>query len=180
MTAEVARRQKLINGACRSRSAVARQVAYRGIFRHSPRAEARQSAGRADRCARRAASLSRASRRLARTRDDHHARVPARPVFVHLFVRRRAELEKRLVILRARLADTGILWVSWPKKASGVATDVPEDVIRAVALLLGPVDVKVCASDGTWSGLKLTVRRENRKQLTLRLEPNAAQTMIQR
>ncbi|MBA3881356.1 MAG: DUF3052 family protein [Chthoniobacterales bacterium] len=115
---------------------------------------------------RRAASLSRASRRLARTRDDHHARVPARPVFVHLFVRRRAELEKRLVILRARLADTGILWVSWPKRASGVATDVTEDVIRAVALLLGLVDVKVCAIDGTWSGLKLTVRRENRKQLT--------------
>ncbi len=70
------------------------------------------------------------------------------------------------MILRARLADTGILWVSWPKRASGVATDVTEDVIRAVALLLGLVDVKVCAIDGTWSGLKLTVRRENRKQLT--------------
>ncbi len=93
-------------------------------------------------------------------------RVPARSVFVHLFVTRRAELEKRLVTLRARLTDAGILWVSWPKKASGVDTDITEDVIRAVALPLGLVDLKVCAIDGTWSGLKLMVRRENRKQLT--------------
>ena len=64
---------------------------------------------------------------------------------------------------RKWLADTGVLWVSWPKKSSGVATDVTEDVIREVALRLGFVDVKVCAVDETWSGLKLMVRRKNRR-----------------
>lgn len=83
--------------------------------------------------------------------------------FVHLFVTRRADLERRLKMLRSKLADTGMLWVSWPKKSSGVVTDVTEDVIRAVALPLGFVDVKVCAVDETWSGLKLMIRRENRK-----------------
>jgi hypothetical protein len=83
--------------------------------------------------------------------------------FVHVFVRRRNELEKNLSILRKKIADTGTVWVSWPKKSSGVSTDVTEDVVRAVALPLGFVDVKVCAIDDTWSGLKLMVRRENRK-----------------
>ena len=83
--------------------------------------------------------------------------------FIHLFAKRRADLEKQLSILRRKIADTGTLWVSWPKKSSGVATDITEDVIRAVALPLGFVDVKVCAVDETWSGLKLMVRRENRK-----------------
>lgn len=83
--------------------------------------------------------------------------------FIHLFATRRKELEKQLERLRRKLADTGILWVSWPKKASGVATDVTEDVIRAIALPLGFVDIKVCAVDETWSGLKLVVRRSNRK-----------------
>ena len=83
--------------------------------------------------------------------------------FVHLFAKQRAELEKQLSILRRQIADTGTVWVSWPKKSSGVATDITEDVIRAVALPLGFVDVKVCAVDETWSGLKLMVRRENRK-----------------
>jgi hypothetical protein len=82
--------------------------------------------------------------------------------FVHLFISERKALEKELKRLRKLLADTGVLWVSWPKKSSGVATDVTEDVIRAVALPLGFVDVKVCAVDETWSGLKLMVRRENR------------------
>jgi hypothetical protein len=83
--------------------------------------------------------------------------------FVHVFFSERKELEKELKRLRKLLADTGVLWVSWPKKSSGVATDVTEDVIRAVALPLGFVDVKVCAVDETWSGLKLMVRRENRR-----------------
>ena len=65
--------------------------------------------------------------------------------------------------MRERVSDTGIIWISWPKKSAGVSTDVTEDVIRAVALPLGFVDVKVCAIDETWSGLKLMVRRENRK-----------------
>jgi hypothetical protein len=90
-------------------------------------------------------------------------RVTAKPVFVHLFVRQRSDLEKRLRALRIRLDDAGILWISWPKKSSKVATDITEDTIRAVALPLGFVDVKVCAVDETWSGLKLMIRRENRK-----------------
>jgi hypothetical protein len=83
--------------------------------------------------------------------------------FVHVFITNRSELEKRLSVLRETAADTGIVWVSWPKKSSGVPTDVTEDVVRAVALPLGFVDVKVCAIDETWSGLKLMVRIENRK-----------------
>jgi len=83
--------------------------------------------------------------------------------FVHLFISERKALEKELNRLRKIIADTGVLWVSWPKKSSGVATDVTEDVIREVALPLGFVDVKVCAVDETWSGLKLMVRRKNRR-----------------
>jgi hypothetical protein len=83
--------------------------------------------------------------------------------FVHFFTKRRAELEKQLTRLRPKLADSGMLWVSWPKKSSGVTTDMTEDVIRAVALPLGFVDTKVCAVDATWSGLKLMIRWENRK-----------------
>lgn len=83
--------------------------------------------------------------------------------FIHLFTTRRSELENQLKKLRSKIADTGVLWVSWPKKSAGVPTDVTEDVIRAVALPLGFVDVKVCAVDETWSGLKLMIRRENRK-----------------
>ena len=89
-------------------------------------------------------------------------RVASHARFVHLFVTRRADLEERLEALRGKLDDRGVLWVSWPKKASGVATDVTEDTIREVALPLGYVDVKVCAVDETWSGLKLMIRRENR------------------
>jgi hypothetical protein len=83
--------------------------------------------------------------------------------FIHLFVLERKTLVKELKRLRKLIADTGILWVSWPKKSSGVATDVTEDVIREVCLPLGFVDVKVCAVDDTWSGLKLMIRRENRR-----------------
>ncbi|HEU0275682.1 MAG TPA: DUF3052 family protein [Candidatus Udaeobacter sp.] len=83
--------------------------------------------------------------------------------FVHVFTRKRGDLETKLSVLREKIADTGTVWVSWPKKSSGVPTDVTEDVVRAVALPLGFVDTKVCAIDETWSGLKLMVRRENRK-----------------
>ena len=82
---------------------------------------------------------------------------------VHVFVRKRSELANRLPVLREKIADTGIVWVSWPKRSSGVPTDVTEDVIRDIALPLGLVDVKVCAIDETWSGLKLMIRRTNRK-----------------
>jgi hypothetical protein len=88
--------------------------------------------------------------------------IKAGATFIHLFVSDRKTLEKELRRLRKLIADTGTLWVSWPKKSSGVATDTTEDVIREVALPLGFVDVKVCAVDRTWSGLKLMIRRENR------------------
>lgn len=90
-------------------------------------------------------------------------RAPRLPLFVHFFTTQRRDLEKQLGRLRSKIADTGTLWVSWPKKSAGVPTDVTEDMIRAVALPLGFVDVKVCAVDETWSGLKLMVRRVNRK-----------------
>ena len=82
--------------------------------------------------------------------------------FIHLFVSERKTLEKELKRLRKLVADTATLWVSWPKKSSGVPTEVTEDVIRELCLPLGFVDVKVCAVDETWSGLKLMIRRENR------------------
>jgi hypothetical protein len=83
--------------------------------------------------------------------------------FVHVFIRRRSELKNKLPIVRDKVADAGTVWVSWPKRSSGVSTDVTEDVVRAVSLPLGFVDVKVCAIDEIWSGLKLMIRRENRK-----------------
>ena len=83
--------------------------------------------------------------------------------FVHFFTMTRSQLEEEFPKLKKRLTQRGMLWISWPKRSSGVATDVTEDVIRAVALPLGFVDVKVCAVDETWSGLKLMIRKENRK-----------------
>jgi hypothetical protein len=76
----------------------------------------------------------------------------------HIFHKRAAELQGDLALLRPLLASNGQVWVSWPKKASGVATDVTEDTIREVALPMGYVDVKVCAVDEIWSGLKLVIR----------------------
>jgi hypothetical protein len=83
--------------------------------------------------------------------------------FVHLFTSRRSELQKKMSILRDKISDNGTVWVSWPKKSSGISTDVTEDVIREIVLPLGFVDIKVCAVDETWSGLKLMIRRENRR-----------------
>ena len=91
-------------------------------------------------------------------------RLTTRPDFVHLFTARRTELQRELKFLRRRLSDTGTLWVSWPKKSAGLPTDVTEDTIREAALPLGLVDTKVCAVDEIWSGLKLMVRKENRKR----------------
>jgi hypothetical protein len=78
------------------------------------------------------------------------------------FVKRRAELERRIERLRDALDPAGGLWVSWPKRSSGVDTDVTEDDVREVALPRGLVDNKVCAIDETWAGLRLVIRRENR------------------
>jgi hypothetical protein len=78
---------------------------------------------------------------------------------VVVFVTRRSVLAGRLEALRAAIAPDGMAWVAWPKRASGVPTDMTEDVVRELALPLGLVDVKVCAIDGTWSGLKLVIRK---------------------
>ncbi len=82
--------------------------------------------------------------------------------FVHLFTTQRRDLARRFAALAKALRPAGMLWVSWPKKASGVATDLTEDVVREVALAGGLVDVKVCAVDDTWSGLKLVRRLRDR------------------
>jgi hypothetical protein len=82
--------------------------------------------------------------------------------FVHVFCADCAALAAKLRTYRSRIAPAGVIWVSWPKRASGVATDITEDRIRELALPIGLVDIKVCAVDQTWSGLKLMVRRELR------------------
>lgn len=80
----------------------------------------------------------------------------------HIFHTRAAKLGAELESLRAKLAPDGMVWVSWPKKAAKVETDITEEVIRTLALPMGFVDVKVCAVDEVWSGLKLVIRKELR------------------
>ena len=81
---------------------------------------------------------------------------------VHLFVVRRARLVDGVRASLAKLTADGAIWVSWPKKASKVETDITEDTIREVALPMGLVDIKACAVDDTWLGLKLVIRKERR------------------
>ena len=81
----------------------------------------------------------------------------------HLFTASRAELDHLVRICMSEIIQDGMIWVSWPKKSSGVPSEVTEDTVREVALPLGLVDVKVCAVDETWSGLKLVIRKENRR-----------------
>ncbi|MDA1189785.1 MAG: DUF3052 family protein [Chloroflexi bacterium] len=81
---------------------------------------------------------------------------------VHLFVTQRADLVTQLEEAKPQVKQNGMVWVSWPKKASKVPTDVTEDVVREVALAAGLVDVKVCAVDEVWSGLKLVRRLKDR------------------
>lgn len=83
---------------------------------------------------------------------------------VHVFVTERADMEQQLRRGLTNIAPDGMIWVSWPKKAAKVPTDITEDVIREVALPMGLVDVKVCAVDSVWSGLKLVIRKELRKR----------------
>ncbi|WP_299847193.1 hypothetical protein [uncultured Roseovarius sp.] len=82
--------------------------------------------------------------------------------FIHIFSNRRVDVESHLQAALPLMARNGMIWVSWPKKASKQPTDLTEDVIRNIALSLGLVDVKVCAVDDTWSGLKLMIRKELR------------------
>lgn len=81
----------------------------------------------------------------------------------HIFATERAKLSQALRAARKRMKADAAIWVSWPKKASKVETDITEDTIREIALPMGLVDIKVCAIDETWSGLKLVLRKENRK-----------------
>lgn len=82
--------------------------------------------------------------------------------FIQLFTDQKRELERRFAALARALAPAGMLWISWPKQSSGVATDLTEDVIRAVGLAHGLVDVKVAAVDEVWSGLKFVRRVKDR------------------
>jgi hypothetical protein len=81
---------------------------------------------------------------------------------VHVFSASKAELGKVLNRCRAKLKPDGVVWVSWPKKASRVPTDITEDTVRELALPIGFVDIKVCAVDEVWSGLKLVIRKSLR------------------
>ena len=96
--------------------------------------------------------------------SGHVTFVAGREAFdvAHLFSTRAIELEAALERIVKRLPPDGMLWVSWPKKSARIATDITEDTIRALALPLGIVDVKVCAIDATWSGLKFVWRRDRR------------------
>ncbi|NRP70338.1 hypothetical protein ILFOPFJJ_01217 [Ensifer psoraleae] len=85
--------------------------------------------------------------------------------YIHVFETERTALEARAVLLAARLKADGMFWVSWPKRASGVATTLTEDALREIFLPLDLVDVKVCAVDLTWSGLKFMFRKEVRASL---------------
>ena len=82
---------------------------------------------------------------------------------VHFFSISKKELSRNIGDYAARIKQNGMIWISWPKKSSKVSTDLTEDVIREVILPLGLVDVKVCAVTDVWSGLKLVIRKENRR-----------------
>ena len=94
--------------------------------------------------------------------DDVRARLARGTELVVFFTSRRRELERRLGTLRRAIEPDGLLWIAWPKRASGVRTDMTEDTVRDVALPTGLVDTKVCAIDEVWSGLRLVVRKELR------------------
>ncbi len=79
------------------------------------------------------------------------------------FTKRAAELRRRFALIARRMSESGGFWVAWPKKASGVATDVTEGIVRETGLKAGLVDNKICAVDEVWSGLRFVIRVENRK-----------------
>ncbi len=85
------------------------------------------------------------------------------PDLIHYFCTERARFAKDLPILRKKMRDDAMLWISWPKKSAGLPSTMTEDVVRELALPIGLVDTKVCAVDETWSGLRLVVRLANRK-----------------
>lgn len=85
--------------------------------------------------------------------------------FIHLFSKSRAELEREMKRAAKALAPAGMLWVSWPKKSSGVATELTDNVVRDTGLAIGLVDVKVCAVTDVWSGLKFVIPVRNRPKI---------------
>jgi hypothetical protein len=85
--------------------------------------------------------------------------------FIHIFIRSHVELEREMKRAAKALAPAGMVWISWPKKSSGVATDLTEDTIRATGLALGLVDVKVCAVTDVWSGLKFVIPVKDRPKV---------------
>jgi hypothetical protein len=101
---------------------------------------------------------------LVGLRTGELALVSARGAFdlAHVFATSAKTLDAEIGALAKRLPATGVLWISWPKKSAKVATDITEDTVRKLALPLGLVDVKVCAIDAVWSGLKLVWRRDRR------------------
>jgi bifunctional DNA-binding transcriptional regulator/antitoxin component of YhaV-PrlF toxin-antitoxin module len=82
--------------------------------------------------------------------------------FIHLFTNRRTFLDREMPKLRGSLLPGGMVWVSWPKKSSGMSSDLDENIVREIGLQAGMVDVKVCAVDETWSGLKFVFRLKDR------------------
>lgn len=86
--------------------------------------------------------------------------------FIHFFSRSLSDLARRFPGLASALADSGSLWISWPKKSSALASDLDENVVREIGLATGLVDVKVCAVDDDWSGLKFVRRLVNRGKRT--------------
>ena len=93
---------------------------------------------------------------------DFSTKAPRPLAAAHVFVTRKTDLARHAAALRKSLEPAGFVWISWPKKASKVATDITEDTIREVALPLGFVDVKVCAVSEVWSGLKIVIRKSER------------------
>jgi len=97
---------------------------------------------------------------LARCRIVKHTSGPLN--FIFLFSKSVSELKRHLTPAAKALAPAGMLWISWPKKSSGVATDLTEDVIRQIGIAAGLVDIKVCAVTDVWSGLKFVIPVKNR------------------
>ena len=89
----------------------------------------------------------------------------AKKNFIHFFIRSAKELEEQIISLRSEIEPDGMIWVSWPKKAAKIETDVTENEVRELALTNGLVEVKVCAVDEIWSGLKLVIRVKDRPKV---------------
>lgn len=100
---------------------------------------------------------------LASVSTSLQQNAPGKSDVIHIFETQREALEDIVDILRSGIQPHGMIWISWPKKASKVPTSITEDVLREIFLPSGLVDVKVCAVDEIWSGLKFVIRKELRK-----------------